>query len=222
VELAGLARFIHRIGRLKQVPRTGWLDRGVPPSTTESVADHTFRVALLAWVAAKKVPGLDVDRVLKLALIHDLAEAVTGDLPPYDPTELATTELTERARLLNRRHIRSDAQIAAKRIAESRAMTSLLADLSGEAADELATLWREFEDGVSPEVRFVKQVDKLETYLQSREYLAAQPTLPIESFAAEVIEVIDSPELVTLRDAIRDMDVSVSDSGSPTHSFDPG
>ena len=78
----GLARFLHRIGRLKTLPRTGWLHCGVPPAEAESVADHALRTTLLAWLAAAAAPDLDRDRVLKLALVHDLAEALAGDPTP--------------------------------------------------------------------------------------------------------------------------------------------
>ncbi|MEA2513443.1 MAG: hypothetical protein QOJ59_2930 [Thermomicrobiales bacterium] len=198
----GLTRFLQRVGRLKRVPRTGWLDRGVPAEEAESVADHTFRVALLAWLAAAAEPGLDRDRVLKLALIHDLAEAVTGDLPPYDPAVLADAADADRATILNRRHVRSEARAAAKRAAEAAAMADLLEDLPEGPAGELGELWRELEEGTSAEARFVKQSDKLETYLQSREYLADDPARPMESFAVEVAEVIDAPSLVELREAV--------------------
>ena len=197
---AGLARFLHRVGRLKRVPRTGWLDRGVPAAEAESVADHTFRVALLAWLAAGT--ELDRDRVLKLALLHDLAEAVTGDVPPYDPDELTAADEGDRSAILNRRHVRSEARTAAKRAAEAAAMADLLVDLPETLAGELSDLWQELEAGTSAEARFVKQADKLETYLQSREYLADDPTRPMDSFAAEVAEVIDEPALVDLRDSM--------------------
>lgn len=202
VRARGLTRFLQRVGRLKRVPRTGWLDRGVPAEETESVADHTFRVALLAWLAAAAEPGLDRDRVLKLALIHDLAEAVTGDLPPYDPAVLAEAADADRATILNRRHVRSEARAAAKRAAEAAAMADLLEDLPEGLAGELGELWRELEEGTSAEARFVKQSDKLETYLQSREYLADDPARPMDSFAVEVAEVIDAPSLVELREAV--------------------
>jgi putative hydrolases of HD superfamily len=200
---AGLIRFLHRAGRLKHIPRTGWLDRGVPAGEAESVADHTFRVALLAWLAAG--PGMDRDRVLKLALLHDLAEAVTGDVPPYDPDELVEVREEDRAAMLNRRHVRSKERAAAKRAAESTAMADLLADLPEVLAGELWALWRELEDGTSAEARFVKQADKLETYLQSLEYLADDPLRPMDSFAVEVADVIDVPVLVGLRDAVTKM-----------------
>lgn len=199
---SGLARFMYRVGRLKRVPRTGWLDRGVPPIETESVADHTFRVALLAWLAAEETPGLDSDRVLKLALLHDLAESLTGDTTPYDPRALDGIDPSGRAELLNRRHVRSAERTAAKRAAESAAMMDLMSDLSDRTAETMRDLWRELEVATSPEARFVKQVDKLETYLQSREYLAERSNLPMDSFAIEVGEVIDAPILVAIRDAI--------------------
>ena len=199
----GLARFLHRAGRLKSTPRTGWLDRDVPPVETESVADHSYRLALLTWLAAASQPELDRDKVLKLALIHDLAEALTGDFPPYDPAEIpAEGDPDARHAFLSHRHIRSEATKSAKRATEAAAMNELLADLSPPLSEELAALWREAAAQTSPEARFVKQADALEAYLQSREYLAADPSRPVASFAAEVAEVITEPALVAVRDEI--------------------
>ncbi len=214
VGAAGLARFLRRVGRLKRLPRTGWLDRGVPPADTESVADHSFRTALLAWLAAAGRPDLDRDRVLVLALLDDLAEAEAGDPPPYDPADLppagdaggAPGDAERRRAFLERRQVRSLTRQAAKRAAEAAAMTSLLADLPPPLAAEMGARWAELEDGATPEARFVKQADKLETYLQSREYRAADPSRPVASFAAEVAEVVTDPSLAALRDAVSRME----------------
>ena len=69
--------------RLKAVPRTGWLLRGV--RDVESVADHSFGVAFIAMLLADRAQaaGLEVsvEKVLRMALLHDLTEARTGDLP---------------------------------------------------------------------------------------------------------------------------------------------
>ena len=81
-------------------------------------------------------------------------------------------------------------------------MSDLVVDLSPIIASELSELWRELEEGSSPEARFVKQVDKFETYLQSREYLNEMPHLPMQSFAIEVTEVIDHPTLMELVEAV--------------------
>ncbi|MDF2757844.1 MAG: domain containing 2, partial [Thermomicrobiales bacterium] len=87
--LFGLVQFA---AKLKSVPRTGWLDRGLDAHRVESVADHSFGVALLAWVCAlqRQAEGtpIDPERVLQLAIIHDLAEAKTGDSTPYDPAAI--------------------------------------------------------------------------------------------------------------------------------------
>jgi putative hydrolase of HD superfamily len=174
----------------------------VPPAQTESVADHSYRVAMMAWVASSGIDGLDRDRVIKLALLHDLAESVTGDLTPHDPVVLDGLDAESRREELNRRQIMSEERRAAKRDAENEAISNLIADLVPGLRAELASLWQELEERTTPEAQFVKQIDILETYLQSREYLAADPNLPVESFAAEVAEVIVTPEGVALRDAI--------------------
>ena len=202
---AALARFLHRAGRLKLTKRTGWLDRGVPPAETESVADHSWRTALLAWLAASSTAELDADRVLKLALVHDLAEAVTGDHPPYDPADVPDAADARRA-FLDRRHVRAEERHAAKRAAEAAAMTDLLRELPWTLAGPLADLWRELTEGETVEARFVKQADKLETYLQSREYLASGPDRPMTSFAAEVVAMVVDLGLAALRDEIAVLD----------------
>lgn len=200
----GFARFLVRAVRLKSLPRTGWLDRGVPPAETESVAAHSFGVALLAWLAAHAAadPALDPGRVLVLALLHDLAETVTGDATPYDPAALPSEDPGARRAFLDRRHRRDPERTTAKRAAEASAMTDLLADLPPSLARTVDAVWRELADGESAAARFVKEADTLETFLQSRVYLAGDADLPMASFAAEVAEVVSHPTLAALRDAI--------------------
>lgn len=200
--LLTLARFA---ARLKRIPRTGWLDRGIPPQEVESVADHSLEVAILAWACAveRQAQGadLDPDRVALLALIHDLPEAETGDLPPYDPTALsARTDPAERREFLDRRHTRNEKFASAKRAAESAAMRELLASLPLATQVALESAWDEIRHGTSAEARFVKQVDRLETFLQSREYLGQVPGAPMDSFRREVMETIDDPLLAAIRD----------------------
>jgi 5'-deoxynucleotidase len=200
---AGLVRFLHRIERLKTSPRTGWLDRGVPPSEAESIADHSFRTALLAWMAASAQPGLDRDRILKLALVHDLAEAITGDIPPYDAVAIPGFHDDEARRaFLEQRHVRSAEREQSKCAAEAAAIAELVADLPSQLAQEIQALAAELAAGETAEARFVKQADKIETYLQSREYLREDPRRPVVSFAAEVNEVIDIPALAAMRDIV--------------------
>jgi 5'-deoxynucleotidase YfbR-like HD superfamily hydrolase len=80
-------------------------------------------------------------------------------------------------------------------------MRALLDALPSAPQSELAALWDELSLGTSGEARFVKQIDRLETFLQSRCYLGTDPTLPMASFHQEVIEAIDDPLLAAIRDA---------------------
>lgn len=138
-----LLRFFLLAGRLKETPRAGWPLRGV--ADPESVADHSFRLALLALVLAPRTgEPLDRERCVAMALVHDLAECLVGDITPYDgvPAE-------------------------EKRRREEEAVRRL-SGLAGDA--RLLELWREYDAAATPEARFVKELDKLETVMQAAAY----------------------------------------------------
>ncbi len=191
---------------LKFVARTGWLDRSVDPAQVESVADHSCGVALLAWACAlqRQAEGATLDpmRVAMLGLVHDLAEAETGDSPPYDSAALpGADDPAARRAFLQHRHVRDDTRDAVKRKNEDASLQRLLAALPAAPKAALRELWEELKRGTSPEARFVKQVDRLETFLQSRYYLRDDPNLPMDSFRREAMETIDDALLAALRDA---------------------
>jgi putative hydrolase of HD superfamily len=199
---AGLLDLLRTLARLKRLPRTGWVDRGVPPDEVESVADHSLLTALVAWLAAAMDPALDRDRVLKLALVHDLAEALTGDPPPYDSADVPDRADTAALRaFFSVRHLRTPANAAAKRDAERAAEGHLLALVPAALAPELRDLWHEYDVQETPEARFVKQVDRLEAFLQARRYSEDRPDLPLWGFADMAAKEIDHPALVAIRDA---------------------
>ena len=163
-------------------------------------------VALLAWACAlqRRADGVDIDpeRVLMLAILHDLAEAETGDLPPYDPAAIPDEhEPAARLAFFETRHRRDPDRDTAKRREEDAAVRKLLDRLPGATRSALAEVWDDLRLGTSIEARFVKQVDRLETFLQSRSYLRGDPSLPMASFLQEVFESIDDPLLSAIRDA---------------------
>jgi putative hydrolase of HD superfamily len=138
-----LLRFFHLAGRLKETPRAGWALRGI--ADPESVAEHSHRAALLALVLAPRAePPLDVARCVAMALVHDLAEALVGDITPFDG-------------------VGSDEKLRREEEAMQR-----LAALAGD--EGLLGLWREYAAAATPEARFVKELDRLETVLQASEY----------------------------------------------------
>jgi putative hydrolase of HD superfamily len=98
--LHGVAKFAYETGQLKQLQRAGWLLAGV--RDPESVAEHSFRVGVLAYIIAV-LEGADPDRAAALGLFHDLPETRIGDVPsvgrPYvttaAPHEVATDQVAE-------------------------------------------------------------------------------------------------------------------------------
>ncbi len=192
---------------LKTTPRTGWLDRGVPPGETESIADHILMTTLLGWITAED--GLDRDRVLKLALVHDLAEAITGDPPPYDRVDVPPANDVEAVRdFFSRRHVRAAEDKRAKDRRERSVMTELTTLMPESVAGEIADLWNEYEEQSTPEARFGKDLDRFEAFLQARAYESQYPELPFGGFTQMALDELEHPTLTALRDAILAEEVS--------------
>ncbi len=145
-----LVEFFHEAGKLKDVKRTGWQMCSVP--NPESVADHTYRTALMALILAPK--DLDMEKCLKMAIIHDICEVYTDDIPAGDTEGNEASNLEEKAQ------------------AEKKAMERILSLVDEPSRSELMALWLECEQKASPEAKFIKELDSLEMAFQSSEYEA--------------------------------------------------
>ena len=131
--------FLRETERLKDVLRSGHTSSGRP----ESTAEHSWRLCLMALVFADALPGVDTLRLLKLCVVHDLGEALHGDIPAIEQTAHPDKSTQERDDLL-----------------------TLTAGLDRAPRDEIVALWDEYEAAASPEARAAKALDKLETILQ--------------------------------------------------------
>jgi putative hydrolase of HD superfamily len=138
-ELNGILAFLRTAERLKSVPRSGWTTAG----ERESVAAHTWRLCLMAVALSDRFPEVDLARLLKICLIHDLGEALHGDIPAPEQVGDGVKAAAERADFLE-----------------------VLAPLPEHLQREFATLWDEYNAALSPEARLAKGLDKLETILQ--------------------------------------------------------
>ncbi len=149
-ESSNIIKFMCEVMRLKAVPRTGWLLRGV--RDVESVADHSFGVAFTAMLLTDQAQrqGLEpnIEKVLRMALLHDLTEARTGDLP----------------NTIKRYFDKEALHAAGEQIADE-----MLSGL-GAIGEEYLLLLQEYEERISLESRIVKAADKLDLLLQAREY----------------------------------------------------
>jgi len=181
-----LLRFFHAAGRLKETARAGWKLRGI--DRPESVADHSFRLALLALVLAPRAdPPVDLHRCVAMALVHDLAESIVGDITPYDGVSAEE-----------------------KRRREEEAMRSL-DSLAGGAG--VLELWAEYDAAATAEARFVKELDKLETAMQAAEYAGAgaAPAAGLREFRDNAERRLTLPITRALLDALSREDATGSD-----------
>jgi putative hydrolase of HD superfamily len=189
----GLGELADAAGKLKEVRRKGWVDRGVPDA--ESVADHSYRVALLAWALARH-QGLDAGRALLIGLVHDLAEAEIGDETPFDRLLESGAGLAP-----GRFDTLPPDDPTARRVKHARerdAIERLAGSLSAPVGADLRAAWDEYDQQSSEEARLVKQLDRIETLRQAEEYRARQPELPIGSFRAQVAAMGLPEELIAL------------------------
>ena len=143
-ETGRLLDFFSFAGRLKSQRRMGWVKR-LKKRNTESVADHSYRTVLMAMVFSD-LKGLDTEKTMKLAMLHDLPEAIVGDLIPGERPKKE------------------------KKALESAAMKKILARLPARLKAEYGEIWGDFVTRTSPEAQLVKQIDKLEMAMQATEY----------------------------------------------------
>lgn len=133
-------QFLAVLEKLKCNTRHCWTSTG----RHETVAAHSWRLAVMALLLKDELGGVDMDKVLRMCLIHDFGEAVTGDIPAFDKT-------------------------AAHEEAEVRAVAAMLAPLPGPLRGELTALFAEIDALETPEARVYKALDKLEAVIQHNE-----------------------------------------------------
>ncbi len=142
-----LVEFWRLASRLKSLPRKGWKQK-LRLDEVESVAEHSFGVAALALFEGEK-RRYDVGSLLKLAMIHDLEEAITGDLTPRDKRHRSNTSLSRM---------------------RTKAILSIIERLPENSRSNYQRLWQDLRTGQTREARLVKALDKLEIALQAKEY----------------------------------------------------
>jgi len=138
-DLAGRLEFIRAAEQLKNVLRSAYTSTGRQESTPE----HTWRLCLLAMVFQDRLAELDFEKVLKICVIHDLGEAINGDVPAIHQSTTIDKSVSERRDLL-----------------------TLLSPLPAALQQEFVSLWDEYDNATSAEAQAVKALDKLETIIQ--------------------------------------------------------
>jgi len=139
--------FLHVLERLKTTPREGW--RRFNIQGPESISDHMYRMSIISMLCPD--PSVNRDHCVKMAIVHDMAESLVGDITPKDGVSK------------DEKHVRE--------LQTMEYMTqSLLAPSNPQIAEEIMSLWNEYENESTPEAIFVKDVDKFELLCQMVEY----------------------------------------------------
>jgi putative hydrolases of HD superfamily len=147
LKIAGNLKTTYRFSSIKQI-------KG------DSSADHSWRLALMVFLFADELDlKIDVLHAVKIALVHDLPEAITGDIDNY----LQYTNQVSKEEKNN---------------GEVKAINELKSILSERVGEEIYSLWKKYEDGATEESKFVKALDKIEAILQNIKYGKAGINIP--------------------------------------------
>lgn len=171
-----LIKFLGILEKLKCNTRHNWTTNG----RQESVAEHSWRLAVLAMLMEKDFPELSIEKVIRMCLIHDWGEALTGDIPAFEKT-------------------------GEDEAAENEAVRSLLKELPEPMADSLIPLFEELFCCETKEARLCKALDKIETLIQHNE-AGTGTWLPLEydlnlTYGNEICESFQATK--KLRDEVR-------------------
>ncbi len=136
----GILDFLRACEKLKTVVRSGWTSTG----DRETVAAHTWRLSLMAMVVQPSMLHVDFSRLIRMCIIHDLGEAIGGDIPAPEQARRGGSKAAD----------------------ERRDLLELVRPLPATLRDDIVSLWDEYEAAATPEAKLAKALDKLETILQ--------------------------------------------------------
>jgi putative hydrolases of HD superfamily len=162
--------------KLKIIPRAGWKKKaGI--TTPESVADHAYSVAAIAMILsdAKK---LDTGKILKMALLHDLAESIVGDLTPEDASKSKKKQL------------------------EDSAMGKILSLFDAKTKKQYWSVWTQYQKNSTKEAKLLHDVDKLEMALQAKIYSKSHKREKLEPFFDSAKKQIRDADIKKILDRI--------------------
>jgi putative hydrolase of HD superfamily len=200
-KLENILGFLLKIGKLKRMPRRGWVLRGV--KNPETVAAHIFGLSLTTWLLSKKIihdKKLDEGKLLRMALCHELCEVYAGDMTPYESCLSQGREVFRKwirfSREEKRKVFLKDFQ------KEKKALKKLLKGLPQDSKKEFFYLWEEFKKNKTKEARILNQIYALETLLQALLYWKRDKSFPIKPWWEWAFEIIEQNEILSFLEEV--------------------
>jgi len=197
-ELEGILNFLLKIGKLKRLPRLYWLKRKV--KKPETVAEHIFTLSLMAWIFGKQKKELNLEKLLKMALCHELSAVYTNDTTPYDkilPRDTrAQREIFKKWPRLSQKE---KLKIFLKDFKEEKeALKKLTSGLKPPLRKEMVGLWQEYRTKSSPEGYFLSQLNVLSVLLQALLYEKKYKNFSAGPIWEWAFEICDDPITIKL------------------------
>jgi len=168
-----MLNFFKTAANLKNISRQGWIDK-LSLDSSESVADHSYSMAIIGMVISD-LENYNSEKILKMVLLHDLAESKIGDHTPDQISKEKKKEL------------------------ENKAFFEIVGDLPESARTQYLKIWKEYQENNSPESKIVHQIDRLEMALQAKLYQKeGHPEEKLQSFFESAKIGIVHPKLKEL------------------------
>ncbi len=195
--------FFKKIGKLKNIQRKGILFYGVKEA--DSTADHVFRFAVMAWILGQN-RKLDLAKVLKLVLVHDLCKVYTGDITPYDglfPKSKTKKDQYKFAWRWRRLSLKEKQKRYGEKVSkEQKALHRLIAKLPKYVQNDMMRVWMDYQRVESPEAQFVVQIGRIENLIESLENFEKNRKFPTLPWWEDADEVVHDKELLELMEEI--------------------
>lgn len=195
-----LLDFLIKIGTLKGKKRRGWLVHKIKEA--ETTGEHIFHLAILVWILGRN-KKLNLERTIKIALIHDLCEVYSPDFTSYDAAALkGKGKITIKDFLKTQPRLGRPTTAQRKKMEkikqklEMKAMKRLVSKLPPDLKKEIDNLWLDFEKGLTPEGKFVKQADRTINLLQGLLYWKKYGRIQYKLWVRRAKEVLDDPILL--------------------------
>ena len=139
-----IENFFQKVLMLKTIHRKGWKEN-LQINNPESVADHSYSVSVMSMILAD-LKGLNTEKIIKMALLHDLAESIIGDITPGS--------------------MKNDDKITK----ENQAMKKILLNLPSKIRKSYLEIWDDYQNNSSQESNLLHDIDKLEMAFQAKFY----------------------------------------------------
>ncbi|KKP93830.1 MAG: HD domain containing 2 [Parcubacteria group bacterium GW2011_GWA1_36_12] len=203
--LEGILDFIMAVGKLKKIPRKGWVLRGV--KNPETVAAHSFSMSLMAWLILRsRNLKLHQEKLLKMVLYHELSRVYSEEMTPYDSVLTGRNAKTKKDILkqwvrLSRKE-KSETFLRDYR-KEKIAIKKLASILDDKRREEIMLLWEEFKAGSSSEGYFLNQIEAVSTLFKSLVYFSEKNSSFVGPFWEWAFESVDNPAIIEFMDELK-------------------